>query len=192
LGLALWPLAYELIIVSQALGLRTLDEQLLLDKVGGMQQLLAQWRAVSPLVVLGAVALAPAVCEELFFRGYLLGAMRGRLKPWLAIAFVSVIFGLFHAAVGGVISIERVLSSTFLGAVLGWVAWQTRTVFPGMIAHALHNGLMVSLAYWADGIKSLGLDVVNQRHLPAAWTAGALALSLVGLALVHLGRDRGD
>jgi ABC-2 type transport system permease protein/sodium transport system permease protein len=192
LGFALWPLAYELIIVSQSLGLRTISDAALLDKAGDLKHLIAQWRAVSPLIVFGAVAIAPAICEELFFRGYLLNSMRGRLSPWLAIVFVAVIFGVFHATVGGLISIERVLSSTAVGLALGWVAWQTRSVFPGMIAHAIHNGLMVSLAYWGEGIKSLGLDVENQQHLPATWVGGAVVLTVIGLALVYIGRDKSD
>ena len=95
--------------------------------------------------------------------------MRGRLPAWVAIAFTALAFGLFHASVGGLIAIERVLSSTVLGLVLGWVCWTTRSVLPGMLLHALNNAFVVSLAYWGDGFKSLGWDAAGQRHLPAAW-----------------------
>ncbi|MDX1944909.1 MAG: ABC transporter permease subunit/CPBP intramembrane protease [Pirellulaceae bacterium] len=191
LGFSLWPFAYELIIFSREAGLTAISEAQLAQAKGQVDLLLAEWRAASPLVVLGAVAIAPAVCEELFFRGYLLGAMRGRLAAWLAIAFVAVIFGVFHAAVGGLISVERVLSSTALGLVLGWIAWTTRSIFPGMLAHALHNGLMASLAYWGDGLQSLGLDVEGQKHLPLAWIGGAVLIAGIGAVLVFLGRARG-
>ena len=188
LGAALAPLAYELIIVSQALGIATLSEEDLAVKAPLVQRLVGQWRALSPALVIAAIAIVPAIVEELFFRGYLLGAMRGRLPAWLAIAFTAVVFGLFHASVGGLIATERVLSSMALGIALGWVCWTTRSVIPGMLLHAVSNGVVVSLAYWGDGLKSLGIDVEGQKHLPGEWLAGAAVLAAVGLVLVYLGR----
>jgi ABC-2 type transport system permease protein/sodium transport system permease protein len=188
LGAALAPLAYELIIVSQALGIATLSDEDLAGKAPLVQRLVGQWRALSPALVLAAIAIVPAIVEELFFRGYLLGAMRGRLPAWLAIAFGAMVFGLFHASVGGLIATERVLSSMALGIALGWVCWTTRSVIPGMCLHAVSNGIVVSLAYWGDGLKSLGIDLEGQKHLPAQWLAGAAVLAAVGLALVYLGR----
>ena len=83
--------------------------------------------------------------------------------------------------------IERVLSSTVLGLVLGWLCWTSKSVLPGMALHALNNGLLLSLAYWGDGLKSLGLDVEDQRHLPPVWLAGAAGLTGIALALTYLG-----
>jgi membrane protease YdiL (CAAX protease family) len=188
LGAALAPLAYELIIVSQTLGIAALGEQELADKAPLVQRLVAQWRELPPALVITAIAIVPALVEELFFRGYFLGAMRGRLPAWLAIVFTALLFGLFHASVGGLIATERVLSSMALGIGLGWVCWTTRSVIPGMFLHAINNGLVVSLAYWGDGLKSLGIDVDGQRHLPIEWLAGALLTACVGAALVYLGR----
>ncbi len=188
LGAAAAPLAYELIIVSQALGIATLSEQDLAEKTPLVQRLVGQWRALPPALVFAAIAIVPAVAEELFFRGYLLGAMRGRLPAALAIAFTAMVFGLFHASVGGIIATERVLSSMALGIALGWVCWTTRSVIPGMFLHAINNGIVVSLAYWGDGLKSLGIDVDGQRHLPAEWLAGAVVIAATGVAFVYLGR----
>ncbi|MEX2173217.1 MAG: ABC transporter permease subunit/CPBP intramembrane protease [Pirellulaceae bacterium] len=190
LGCSLAPLAYELIVISQSLGIATLSEELLAEKMPLVNRLVEQWRQLSPAAVLLAIAIVPAIAEELFFRGYLLGSMRGRLPAGLAIAFAALAFGLFHASVGGIIAVERVLSSMSLGLVLGWVCWTTRSAIPGMILHALNNAFVVSLAYWGDGFKGLGWDVEGQRHLPATWLALAGAVALVGLALVYLGRRR--
>jgi hypothetical protein len=57
-----------------------------------------------------------------------------------------------------------------------------------MILHALNNGLMLSLAYWGEELKSLGLDVEDQQHLPLAWAATAAGLAAIGLVLAHFGR----
>ncbi|MCI0362020.1 MAG: ABC transporter permease subunit [Planctomycetaceae bacterium] len=188
LGLALAPLAYELIVISQMLGIATISQQELEDKAPLVQRLVAQWRALPPALVLAAVALVPAIVEELFFRGYFLGALRGRLPAWLAIAFSALVFGLFHASVGGLIAVERIFSSMALGVALGWVAWTTRSVIPGMFIHAVNNAFVVSLAYWGDGLRSLGIDVEGRRHLPLEWIAGAVVGAAVGASLVYLGR----
>lgn len=188
LGLVLWPLAYELVIASRELGLTTISDQQLQEHAGTVDRLVAEWRRLSPIIVLAAVAIVPAVCEEFFFRGYLLGAMRGRVKGWLAILFVAVIFGLFHASVGGLIAVERVLSSMAMGVVLGYICWMTRSVFPGIVLHALNNSVVVSLAYWGEGLKSLGIDAEGRQHLPLPWLACAVLLMVVGLGLVYLGR----
>jgi ABC-2 type transport system permease protein/sodium transport system permease protein len=188
LGCSLAPLAYELIIVSRELSLATLSDAQLRQFMERLQAVVGQWRELHPLAILVPLAIVPAICEEWFFRGYLLGALRGRAPAWFAIGATAILFGLFHASLGGVIMVERVLSSTALGVVLGYLCWTSRSVLPGMILHALNNGLMLSLAYWGDGLKSLGLDVQDQQHLPPAWIATAAVATAVGLLFAWLGR----
>jgi ABC-2 type transport system permease protein/sodium transport system permease protein len=188
LGCSLAPLAFELIILSQQFGIATIGQEQLAEKAPLVNRLVAQWRELSPILVFAAIALVPAIAEEFFFRGYLLGAFRGRLPAWLAILFTALAFGLFHASVGGLVALERVLASTMLGIVLGWVCWTTRSVLPGMLLHFLNNAFVVSLVYWGDGFKSLGWDAEGQQHLPAMWLAAAAGTALVGAALVYLSR----
>jgi ABC-2 type transport system permease protein/sodium transport system permease protein len=188
LGLSLAPLAYELILLSQDFGFATISGAQLEEKQPAVEALLIQWRALSPAIVLIALAVVPAIAEELFFRGYLLGSLRGRLPASGAILLTGLVFGLFHANVGGIVAVERVLSSACLGIVLGWVCWTSRSVFPGMVLHAINNGLLISLAYWGDGLKAIGLGAVGQRHLPLLWLAAAAVLSALGLTLVWWGK----
>jgi ABC-2 type transport system permease protein/sodium transport system permease protein len=188
LGFSLAPLAYELIIGSRELGIATLSDRQLREFMSRLQEVVTQWHELHPLAILVPLAIIPAVCEEWFFRGYLLGSLRGRAPAWLAIGATALAFGLFHASLGGVIMVERVLSSAALGLVLGWLCWSSQSVFPGMILHAINNGLMLSLAYWGDGLKSLGLDIRDQQHLPPSWLAAAVVLTAIGLALSYIGR----
>jgi sodium transport system permease protein len=102
--------------------------------------------------------------------------------------FTAVIFGLFHASVGGVIAVERVLSSMVLGVVLGWICITTRSVIPGMLTHGLVNAFVVGLAYWGDELKRLHWDLENRKHIPVEWLAGAALVAAVGAGLVFLAR----
>ena len=184
LGVSLWPLAHELFVVVQQLGLGTISSQTLRDLVPQVEQRLTAWRELSPALILVAFALLPAACEEFFFRGYLLGALRKRWPAWGAILATAVLFGVFHLSVGGLAAVERVVTSTFLGLVLGWLCWRTGSIWPGVVTHTLHNGLLLSLAYWKDKLP-WGREASDAGHLPAAWIAGAAVLTVVGMGLVY-------
>lgn len=166
LGVTLWPLAYDSIILCQQLGLNTLDVDKLAEERPELLEWIAKLAKVPPAVMLFSFAIMPGITEEIFFRGYLLGALRGKMPAWLAIGLTAMVFGLFHTSVGGIIAVERVLSSTLLGLVLGWICWTSRSVYPGMVLHILNNSIMISLSYLAPLLKNWGLDIENQKFLP--------------------------
>src|SRR5260221_222984 len=88
---------------------------------------------------------SPAV-EEFFFRGFLFNAIYTATRARTAILATAALFGLFHVFMSGILTIERFLPTALMGLVLGWLRWCSRSVFPGMLLHALHNGLLLSLA----------------------------------------------
>src|SRR5690606_17095420 len=57
-----------------------------------------------------------------------------RWSAWVAIIASSVVFALFHVT-------PHAFVLTFpLGVWFGWLAWQTRSVWPGIVCHAFVNG----------------------------------------------------
>jgi sodium transport system permease protein len=194
LGLTLWPLAYNSIILCQDLEIATFTTEMLLEKRPALVALIEKLRAVPPAVVLLSLAVAPAVGEEFFFRGYLLAALRGILPASAAIVLTAIAFGLFHASVGGLIAVERILSSTLLGLALGWLCWRSASVFPGMVLHVLHNSLMLSLIYFGPQLAQFGWDIEGQRYLPlplVAVTSVIAAAALIGLTFWLAGKADG-
>jgi sodium transport system permease protein len=91
------------------------------------------------LVLLGVT---PAVCEELVFRGVLLGGTRS-LEPWRMIVLNGLVFGVFHLSFQTVI---RFLPTAALGIVIAWAVWRTGSIWVGMAMHFLNNGTIVILA----------------------------------------------
>jgi ABC-2 type transport system permease protein/sodium transport system permease protein len=136
-----------------------------------LRGLTAEWRNLSPALVVGSVALAGAL-EELFFRGYLFSALRAAAGARTAIVVSAVLFGLFHFPS----AFDRLLPSTLMGLVLGWVCWRTGSVLPGMFLHAAYNGLFVSLVFLE------GSD--GRENLPPPWIGGALVLAAAGAAIL--------
>ena len=58
------------------------------------------------------VALTPAICEELMFRGYVLSSLENKIKVKYAILISAIIFGMYH------MSIVRFFTTALLGGVI--------------------------------------------------------------------------
>jgi sodium transport system permease protein len=170
-GVALWPIAHEVFLISTQLGLSLLKH----EQISAARSMLEQMYGLPLWQILATLAVVPAVFEELCFRGFLFGSLRTVLSARATVVASAFLFGLFHE----VIFPGRLLTSTFLGFVLAWVRMRTGSVVPGMVLHMVHNGLLLSLAYWRDDLAAQGWGVEEQMHLPVQW----LALSALGIAI---------
>lgn len=88
--------------------------------------------AVVTVVILGPLA------EEYAFRGHCRDALAGLGGRRLALFGTAVIFGLFHGLVFA-------LPLALLGLLFGWLRERYASLAPSLVAHALHNGLMVGV-----------------------------------------------
>jgi membrane protease YdiL (CAAX protease family) len=89
------------------------------------------------------VAIVAPVVEELFFRGFLFGAL-GRIMHWVVAAVVTgIVFGGIHA--GGTPAIFLV-PLAFLGALLCVLYRVTGSLIPGMGVHAVNNAFALAVA----------------------------------------------
>lgn len=139
LGLALVPLTYGLLAGLQAMKWTLLGT----EQEKQIGELLQHWRSQPMMLVVGSIALI-GVIEEFFFRGYLFSALRQGGNATATIAGSAILFGLFHC----ISLVDRLLPSTLLGLVLGWLCWHTRSLWPGMLLHAAYNAGWVLLAYY--------------------------------------------
>ncbi|GDY02435.1 hypothetical protein LBMAG49_17640 [Planctomycetota bacterium] len=89
-------------------------------------------------LALASVVAAP-IAEELLFRGYLLGALLPFLPTWLAYCITAAAFGFAHGP-------DYALPIALLGLYFGWLRQRYAALLPSVLAHAVHNGLMVCIA----------------------------------------------
>jgi sodium transport system permease protein len=171
LGLSAWPMAHEIFLVSEELGLTVMG----LKEIAAAKYMIQQLRAMPLGLVLVTLAVVPAVFEELCFRGFLVASLRTVVSASWAAVIAAVLFGLFHE----VISPGRLMTSTFIGLVLGWVRVRTGSVLPCIVLHAVHNGLMLSINHWQKELAERGWGVEEQAHLPIEW----LAMSALGIGV---------
>lgn len=90
-------------------------------------------------VGLFVVALVPAVCEEIAFRGALLSCFRHIKNRWIGIVIVALLFGACHG------SIWRMLPTAILGAFMGYILFETENMFYNMLFHFINNAFPVIL-----------------------------------------------
>ena len=93
-----------------------------------------------------------------------------------------------HVLTSNVLAIERFLPTTFIGILLGWVAIRTGSIWPGMLLHALHNGLLLSMNHWQEELKQWDVLGSDTSHFPATWLL--VAGVTLGTGLLVLGWKR--
>jgi sodium transport system permease protein len=122
------------------------------------------------------VAISPAICEELFFRGLIQGSFR-KLGIGTSIVVSALLFGVAHG------SIYRMMPVTLLGLVIGWLFWQSKSVYPGIVAHAINNGIAATIF----GVASIREYVIrqNMQYVPWPWVFAAFAVMVSGLWLAR-------
>ena len=107
--------------------------------------------ATLPLgMVLLLMAVLPAICEELAFRGFVLSGLRERLSPGWAIVGSAVFFGLAHPT-----ALQQTVCAAFLGLLLGYIAVKSRQITPCVAFHMSYNGLQLLRTSFADSLADL-------------------------------------
>lgn len=101
------------------------------------------------LLTFAVVALTPAICEEMLFRGFLFSAFRGRHKIVVSVLLTAVIFGVYH------MSIVRFFTTALLGAALAVIVYYSDSIFPAMMMHAINNGIAVLQMYHPDTMENI-------------------------------------
>ena len=87
-----------------------------------------------PLLVL---ALTPAICEELLFRGYLQRQLERMGGAAAGIVATGILFGFFH------LRLSQILPLVVLGIYLAYITWRTKSLWPAVLVHFLHNGFAI-------------------------------------------------
>jgi len=124
--------------------------------LGFINNLIAGWLESAGLIVSGtsinlgtpwhlicyviALAILPAVSEEIFFRGVLVKGLE-KAKPIYAILLVSLCFGLYH------FSLSKFIYQFIFGAMLCLLYYATESLLSCVIAHFINNFTVILSMY---------------------------------------------
>ncbi len=93
------------------------------------------------VLLLILVAVIAPIAEELLFRGMLYPVLRRSGGVTLAIILSALLFGLAHVVP------VLIPGLFFVGLILAWVRERSGSVIPGMLIHALQNGIIIIAIY---------------------------------------------
>lgn len=99
--------------------------------------------------VLFVIALAPAVCEEMLFRGIILQSMKAKYRIGAAIGITAALFGIYH------MSLIKLIPTALLGFVLCYVAYRADSIYPAMLMHFMNNAFSVVISCYPEKIETL-------------------------------------
>ena len=86
------------------------------------------------------IAVIPAVCEEVLFRGLIQRGLERMGAGW-SILLSGLLFGLFH------FDFQRFAAQTIIGIIAAYLVYRTGSIFNGMLLHFMNNGLLTLLMH---------------------------------------------
>lgn len=131
------------------------------------------WGLIANIVV---IALAAAICEELFFRGGVQRILAGAFNYHIAVWLTAILFSAIHLQFGGFI--PRLI----LGVSFGYIAIWSRSLYPSIIAHFINNGIAV-LSFFLSYNNIIDIPTENFGTY-----TGIVSLIISGTVLVYFKR----
>lgn len=93
------------------------------------------------------VAVMPAICEEIFFRGFVLTSFRNNKKSYRgAIIFSGILFGMMH------MDFIRIIPTSILGIAFAYAVCKTNSIGVSMFMHFLNNGFAIVITHFSSKI----------------------------------------
>ena len=103
-----------------------------------------------PFMQFLSVCLVAPIMEEVLFRGFILGALKKEMHPWIAISVSAIIFAVAHGTPIGI------MYTLLLGLLMGWLTVTFKSIIPSVLLHMAYNA---TVAY--SGGVSLGIAVLS-------------------------------
>ena len=188
LGLFMWPILatfvdqwYQLTALFEGVEAASDRKDLLVELTKNQ---VIKFRQLPVVVVALAFSIVPAVCEEWFFRGMIMQTLLKTSKAWKAIVISAALFGFFHVLSQSAISMDRLLPTTLMGILLGYVCYRSKSIWPGVVLHMLHNGCLVFLGYFEPRLSKLSWFPAEGANMPVTWVIAAAVVSVLAVVVI--------
>ena len=119
--------------------------QLFVDKLGFTSSVLPYniKSTKNYIISLISLALIPAVCEEILFRGVIVNALKHK-GYWFAIVLSSIMFSIFH------FSPAQLIYPICFGLILAIVYLKTNNIVFPILLHFINNAFSLSIQYFSN------------------------------------------
>jgi len=128
-------------------------------------------------VIILVMAVMPAIGEEFLFRGFLMGTLREKCRPWVAIAATTLIFAAYH------MSLLKMFTISIIGLGLTVAAYMTGSIYVSMMMHFINNSVSVLISLYPEQVGK----VVPVLMAEDPGTVSLVVIALVGIVLAVIG-----
>lgn len=155
------------------------------ESASSMEQISQWFQEQSFVSLFFVIAILPAICEELLFRGFLFGTLKNKWNVWIAILVSGIVFGVYH------MSIIKAITISFFGFALAYSVYCSGSIFVSMAMHLCNNGLSVIATAYPKQVYKL-FPFLAEETLTWEWGIGLgiAAVIGIGLGVVLLGKKR--
>ena len=178
LGLAaLVPVVQWLGQVSDALPWPDAIRQFEQAQLELIEKVLDQQIGLFPTLLM--LAVTPAFCEELLFRGYFQRQAERGLGVFWGIALTGIVFGLYH------LRLTQALPLMALGIYLAYVAWRSGSLWTSIAVHFANNAFAVFLGAYVAKRPDLEAADLEKMEVPWFILLSALVFFLLFVYAIH-------
>jgi sodium transport system permease protein len=175
-SILLWGSAYILVNLSSQVLLHIFPQNI--EIIENLNHTLYQDKFLINLLV---IALMPAICEEMLFRGFIFTSFKSKKGVKMAIIGSAILFGFMH------IDFIRIIPTSILGINFAFAVYKSESIFVSMLMHFINNGLVVFAMHYPKNtlIKSVENLTIFDPNLNVLTFIGLLAISII-LLIVSL------
>ncbi|RDY23934.1 CPBP family intramembrane metalloprotease [Romboutsia maritimum] len=133
------------------------------------------------LMNLFIIAVMPAICEEIFFRGFIFTSFnRSKKTVKVAIICSGILFGFMH------MDFLRIVPTSILGILFAYSVYKSGSILTSMIMHFLNNGLIVFMGHYPDN-KLIKMSSFIELNFNESYITKLAILLAISAVLVLLG-----
>lgn len=134
------------------------------------------------ILVVIVIAIVPAICEEVMFRGYIQKSFEFKISPFKAAAITAIFFGIYHFSPYGIFPLIA------LGFYFGFAAYLSKSLFIPVILHFLNNFTAVLLYFIIGDDEIFSVDTTDTSALNENIIYFFILLTLFGIVVFFIKR----
>lgn len=126
-----------------------------------------------------SIAVSPAICEELFFRGLVFNRYKNRVSLRTLIVMNALLFAIFH------LNIQQFSYAFIFGVIVSLVVYLTDSIYPAIIMHFCNNFLSVIEMKFPNSYFSI-LDYILPKGEGMFYVGTMIILAIFSSVVIYV------
>lgn len=145
--------------------------------------LLTQNSPMEAVLIVFIVAVVPAVCEEIFFRGFVQSSFEYKFKPFIAGLVTAIVFGLYHFNPYGLLGLIA------LGVYFSYATYKSNSIFVPAVLHFVNNFFAVFAFFIFGSEDFMKSDSIDPEGIEIYITSFIILLTFFSLFIFWVNKN---